>query len=1159
MILALVFAGFSATRANAQDSELRGSVQDTQKAQIQGAKITIVRIETGQRSESVSNVDGIYVFPVVLPGHYEVKAQKDGFSPLVKSGVQVLTSQTTVVDFALEPGKVVQQVEVNGDAALLQTETAVVSDVIENEAIANYALPDRRASQLQRLNGFVTSGGTGANTYFDVAGGRGNNANYFIDGGTVVNLIQGVETLVFDLPVDALQEFNLTVSDFTADLGQTGGGVVQMTTKSGTNNFHGSAYLYYRNNDLQAIPDFAAISPLTHQPVNPPLNYKLFGGSVGGPIIKDKTHFFFTWEQLTEVTNSLVDLSVPTAAERTGDFSAAIAVLDPTGAKGLEVIDPNTGQQAEYNGVKNVLPPAELDPYGRTLAAYYPLPNVPGAAINSNNFTANDPATTLNNTYVTRIDHVLGPQDTLYGRFLAQPGHTNTSDVYPTVGTDGYGSLSHVYYYSEASTWTHTFSPTVVNELRLAFTQRQGLTISHGIGSAAEQQLALPGINPDYFPGVSVQGLAAIGQTGTQERLQTPILSDEYTDNISWQRGNHQFKFGVDYRTAIDGDLWRPSAGGYFGFIGSSNISANTAVASLANLLLGRVDNASRTESEYLHSLAWTWGAYAQDSWKVNSNLTLNLGLRWDLESPRYLSNNHQNSFNTSEINPASNTPGVITFSGINGQSKYANDFDDVLFAPRLGFAYAPRDRWVVRGGGALLYPGEYDAATPVTAYTGFSNAIALQSANSGQGIPFFLLRNNGVTGTSNNYQISGGTGNAYFPTAAQLTPSYDAVTVGDATIASPQFYLPKKVNGYLYQANLDLQHELRGSLLIDIGYLGTFGHHLVTAGTAESIDQINPNYQASLLTQYQAAEAQTAATGSQTAISALAAQAKTERPFPQFTNVQLLANDRGESNYNGLNIGVQKRYLHGLQYQANYTWSKFIDNQQSQSNLAGYPGNDSFTDYYHPRNRFGYSSNDVRNRLIGNALYDLPFGRNKLVNINNNVLDKIVGGWTISGVSEIHSGTALSPIVGGSNVNGLFADGVRPNLVGNPNDLHGSRSRAEKVAEWFDTSAFSFNTAKITAANPTNDLYTFGNAPRTFGRGPRLVNSDASLIKKVPIYEGAALELRAEAFNVFNHANLANPNTTYTSTSTTFGTISGLQGGAFPSRTLQLAAHFTF
>ena len=258
-----------------------------------------------------------------------------------------------------------------------------------------------------------------------------------------------------------------------------------------------------------------------------------------------------------------------------------------------------------------------------------------------------------------------------------------------------------------------------------------------------------------------------------------------------------------------------------------------------------------------------------------------------------------------------------------------------------------------------------------------------------------------------------------------------------------------------------------------------------------------------------------------------------------------MLYPDIGQSRYNGINLGVQKRFSHGLQYQANYTWSKFIDNEVSRSELAAYPGTSTYTDYYHPENRFGLSGNDVRNRLIFNALYELPIGRGRLVNVQSTWLNQVVGGWTISGLSEIHSGTALSVIDATDNT-GTYADGVRPNLTGNPNDLPGSRNRAAKINQWFDTSAFTQNPA-----------FTFGNAPRTFGRGPRLVTSDASLIKRVSLSEAGAIEFRAEALNVFNHANLGNPNTTFGNPS--FGQVSSLQSGSTRSRTLQLAAHYAF
>jgi hypothetical protein len=1087
-----------ATSAYAQTAQLSGQVHDDSNAAIASAHLTLTRTESGERREAISSGEGYFVFPGLLSGHYDLAVNKDGFSPEVKRGIEVLTGEASAVNLTLGIGQVQQKVNVQADAPLLQTTSAAIEGVIENQTIINLPLLDRRATQLQRLSGFVIGAGSGASSTFAIAGGRGNNANYMVDGGTTQNLLQGVPTQAFDLPIDSLQEFNLTVSDYTADLGRSGGGIIQMSTKSGTDNFHGSAYIYYRSDSLQAVPVFAAS--------NPPLQYKLFGASIGGPVLKGKTHFFFTYEGKVDTQTTRLVLSVPTAAERTGDFSAISAAI----------IDPFTGKQAVGDdGALNKLPSAELDAYGIKLASYYPLPNVSGAAPNQNNFAANDPAPQVVNDYVVRIDHVFREKDTVYGRFLAQPDHTNTADVYPTPGTDGYGQLAHNYYYNPSATWNHNFSPALFNEARFTYTRRQNLNVNHGVNSAAATQLALPGINSTFFPGVTVGGLAAIGQTGTQQRLQNPIISNEYTDNIFWQRGNHQLKFGADYRTSADGDLYSPSAGGYFTF-NNTGVSTNVAAGSLANLLMGRVAQASRQETELLYSVAWSWGLYVQDGWHVNSKLTVNYGLRWDLDSPRYLTNNRQNSFNATAINPVSETPGVITFAGINGQSKYANNFDYHLFGPRLGVAYTPRDGYVIRGGGAILSTGEYDQATPIVANSGFSNSISLQSPNAGVGTPAFLLKNN----------LTDGTGQAQYPTTDQLTPGFGAVPVGAKSTVAPQFIQPKRLTGYLYQANLNIQHEFKGDLLLEIGYLGTFGHHLVS-NAAEGIDQISPANQALLPTLAKTFNTQTL------------------RPFPQFSNVQVLAADIGESRYNGLNVGLQKRFSHGLQYQANYTYSKFIDNEVSRNELAAYPGTSTYTDYYNPKDRFGLSGNDVRNRLIVNALYELPFGRGKLVDVQSPWLNGIVSGWTIGGLSEIHSGTALS-VIDATNNTGTYSDGVRPNLTGNPNDLGGSRSRSAKIGEWFDTAAFT-----------QNPQFTFGNAPRSFGRGPRLVTTDASLIKKVPFKEKGALELRLEALNVFNHASLGNPGTTFGSSN--FGVVSTLQSGSVASRTLQLAAHFTF
>jgi hypothetical protein len=1087
-----LFTLAAAVRVNAQSSQVSGQVLDTSGSAVSGAGLTLTRLETGDIRKETSNSEGYYAFPLLLPGHYSLKVERDGYEAQEQKGIVVETGAVSTINIRLAVGKVEQVVNVDASVPLLQSASAAVGQVVENQTINNMPLLDRRSSQLQRLNGFVVGNGTGSNATFATAGGRGNNANYLIDGGSAQNLLLGVAILTFDPPIESVQEFNVAISNYAAELGRTGGAVIQMTTKSGTNRFHGSAYEYFRNDALQAVPYFAS--------KNPELRYNLFGASLGGPIRKDRTQFFFNYEgrRTTQTTTKI--LNVPTQAEVTGDFSAL----------STPVIDPNTGQQAQYNGRLNVLPPSELDPVGTKLASFYPAPNVAGASANASNFIANDPAVTVVDAYVARVDHVINESNRIFGRLLAQTDHTKTASVFPTPGTDNYGTLVHDYFYNVSGNWYHNFSPTVINQLVGTYSRRQYLYISAGANTTLASEIGLGGTNGNFFPTVTLSGLEQLGNT-QQERLQTPVISNQYADNLSFERGAHQFKAGVELRTSSNTDQYKPSAGGIFAF-NNIGTSTNTAAGSLANLLLGRVASASLQETETLLTKAYSWGAYFQDDWHVTPRLTLNLGIRYDVDSPRYEAHNRQNSFDPTAINPVSGTPGVVTFSGVNGVSKYANNWDYHNIGPRAGFAWTARPRTVIRGGGAILYPGEYDQATPIVAYSGFAKSISLSSPNAGAGTPAFLLKNNATDGT----------GKATYPASSDLTAGFGAVPVGSKVVLAPQFFQRRRVTGYIYQASLDIQQQLSNSVVFDIGYLGTFGHHL-PAVNAENINQVAPDKAALLPT---------------------TKNTQTLRPFPQFGNVSILAADVGQSGYNGVNFGIQKRYESGLQFQVNYTWSKFRDNQVSRNELAAYPGTDSFTDYYHPKDRWGLSGNDVRNRIIGNVLYELPIGPGKWVQPGNRWVNVAAAGWTVGAIAEVHSGTALSPIDATNNT-GTYSDGVRPNLVGNPNDLSHSRPRVQKVAQWFDTSAFAQNPA-----------YTFGNAPRTFGRGPGLATADASLLKDFRFAEATTLQFRAEALNVLNHANLANPNTSFGDSA--FGRITGLQAGN-QSRILQLALRFTF
>jgi hypothetical protein len=1005
---------------------------------------------------------------------YDLAVQKEGFASQVRTGIKVETAVISTVDVQLAVGAITQAVNVEATVPLLQTETSSVSNVVENQSIVDMPLIDRRSAQLTRMSGFVTTNGAGASVTFAIAGGRGNNENYVVDGGTVQNLTLGVPTLMFDPPVESVQEFNVAISNYSAELGRTGSAVVQMTTKSGTNEFHGSAYEYFRNNDLDARTFFAKTNPI--------LRYNLFGASLGGPIKKNKTQFFFNYEGRREITAVTDVLNVPTLAEDGGNFSAdSYVVKNPT-------------TKTPFPG--NIIPTAMLDPVGAKLAAFYPAPNVPGAPSGKGNFLANDPTTTIVNDYVARVDHMFNDANRIFGRFLAQPDHELTASIFPTPGTDSFGVLAHNYYYNPSGTWYHNFSPTKINEMRFTYSRRQALSISAGVGTTIDEQIGLTGVNQSFFPTVNVNGFQALGNTTQQQRLQTPIISDSFQDNLSIVRGKQQIKLGIEYRYSSNLDRYSPTAGGDFTF-------NNTATGSgLAALLLGWVDQASLLATYPLHTRSDSYAAFIQDDWRVTPQFTLNVGLRWDIDQPRWEESNRQNSFNETEINPVSGTPGVITFSGLDGLSKYANNWDLHNFGPRLGFAWNIKDKWVVRGGGAILYMGEYDQATPIVANTGFSTQGSFVSPDNGI-TPAFILAN-GMPPVS-------------APTVAQLTPGYGAVAVGQKPTTSVAFFQPNRNTGYLYQANLDIQRQLKGNILVDLGYLGTFGHDL-PAPDAQSIDQVPTNELGP-------------------------GNAQILRPFPQFSNVQIIAADIGKSWYNGVNLGVQKRYSNGLLFTANYTYSKMLDTTDSRNELAAYPGIDAFTNYYNQASDKGLSGNDIRNRLVFSSVYELPVGTGKRFQPGGKLLNGLIGGWSLGVISELRTGTPLSPVEL-NNLTNSFSDGVRPNVVGNPG-LPGGRPLGKQLLEWFNVSAFAAPAA-----------YTFGDAGRTFGEGPGSISLDTSLLKDFPIRERVKLQFRLEVLNALNHPSFANPNTQQGSP--TFGQITSLVAGN-QARIFQLGAHLKF
>ncbi len=1070
LLSGLVLAALTVTVPAQQLATLNGTVTDSSSATVPNATVKLVNDLTGESFTAVTTESGNYTIPFIKPGSYTLTVEASGFKVARRAGIVLETGTPARVNVSLEVGQVSDVVNVTAEAPLLKTESASVGTVIRNESIANLPLIGRRAANLARLSGFVVQR---QGAQFSMAGGRGDNAVWTIDGGNAQNVLLGVAALSFDPPIDSLQEFNVEISNYKAELGRTGGGAVQMTTKSGTNKFHGSGYEFLRNDALNARSFFSATKEI--------LRYNQFGASLGGPIKKDKTFFFFNYEGIRRKTQAVRFSSVPTAAEISGDFSGTT----------LNILDPVTRQP--FAGKK--IPANRLDPVGVAIAKLYPAANVPGAANRANNFRANQSINNPTNVYVARLDHTFSASDKIYGRLLHNNNFSDNAPYYPTKGTAPEEFRNENSYYSWTVTWYHNFTPTTILETRFSWDRRKFLALSGGRNSGLGGQLGLKGTNPDFFPRVTLTGLTSFGRN-QQERLQNPIRGDMGVVSLTMLRGSHTFKVGGEYRLSKNLDNVRNSAGGSFSF------NNNGAGDSLANLLLGHVQSAARQENLPLDSRAATVGGYAQDDWKVNQKLTLNLGLRYDLDFPRWEINNRQNSFDVNAINPVCNCPGLITWTGLNGLSRYAHNFDKNNFGPRFGFAYRATDKTVIRGGGSMVYIGAYDQATPTQFAAGFSISGSFVSPDGGRTAAIILK--DGIPAIP-------------VPTVADLAPGFGAVPIGKNPVLAVQFLEPtNRPTPYLMTLNLNVQRELPGNMVFEVGYLGTLGKKLGFPGT-RSINQVPTD-------------------------KITTGNVQRLRPFPQFSNVEIHSHTIGNSNYHGMNLKLEKRLSGGLQFTANYTWSKLIDDLTSRNEIGG---SGAFQNQYDTRADRGLSGNHIAHRFINSTVWDLPFGTGRRVKIENPILNQILGGWTVGGIIEVRTGSPFS--IQENNTAAIYptAAAVRSNLIA-PFTLNPNWRNNVLAEPYFVTSSF---------AAPA--FGKFGNIGRNSFIGPGVVSVDLSLLKdfKMP-WEGHFLQFRFEAQNFLNHANFALPNQGRGNAA--FGRISGLQAGT-DSREIQLGLHYRF
>ena len=1027
-------------------SRLAGLVTDDSGAVVVGARVTARNVQTGVTTTATTGEAGNYLFPALLPGGYEVSVEKAGFKRAVQAGLTLETGITRTVDLRLSVGAVSETVEVKAQAALLESETSSVGQLIERTTVLNMPLESRRTAGLVRLLGAVTfTSETGGEQVpmFSMAGGRSQNQMWQLDGAVVQNMSLGVAQLQLNPPAESLQEFKAEMSNFSAEFGRAGGGLILMTTRSGTNEYHGAAYEFLRNQALDTRTFFA--------PRKAPLRYNIFGASFGGPIRKDRTFFFANYEGARRRDGVTISgLIMPHAPERTGDFSNRrdVAVFDPVNAQ------PFPG---------NVIPATRIDPIARQLVGLYPAANIASDITRapSANYTVNLSDKLTQDSLTTRVDHALGNNDRVFGRYNVIRAPQDIASAYPERIADTRAGIRENKIHAALGSWMHNFAPTVLNEVRYAYSRRMHINRAAGTGSGFNGKIGLRGVDENSFPQIAVTGQSGLS-VGPNERIQTPILTHHLVDNLTLIKGKHTLKTGFEMRYSLNKDELSQSGGGSFTFNDRGTRSG------MAAFLLGWTTSAGQSKPDLLEARTDYYGFYVQDDWKVARNLTFNLGLRWELDTPRWERiDNRQSGFNGTAINPVSGTPGVVTFSGRDGLGKYAHPFDRNNLAPRFGFAWKPGTRTVVRGGYGINYLGSYFGAVVNTLSQGFGSNFSFTSPDGGL-TPAFLFRTGLPTGTRE-----------------PIGPAWGAVRVGQAPRSAPDFISQNHVNGYSQQYNLTVQRELAGNMLLEAAYLGNLGRKL--GGAAVNINVI-PLVNG----------------------RGPATQTQTARLFPQFNAVNRLTPNWGSSTYHAMNLKVERRYANGFNLLANYTWAKFLDNIEGGSEFAGGEGNG----YTHPELRSldrSYSGNDIRHRFIGSSVYELPIGKGKPVDPGHPVWNGIVGGWSIGTIAEFFSGAPWGAIEQ-TNLTNTFAGSPRPNLTCDPR-LAGGRTRGEALNQWFNTACF---------AGPA--VGAFGNAARAVGFGPGQVNIDLSVNKRWAIREKYGLLFRSDFYNLPNRPNFNVP-----------------------------------
>jgi len=1096
-----------------------GTITDATGAAVPDATVRIMNAGTNAVFSTASNGEGYFTAPALQVGSYSVSVEKQGFKRINRSGITLQVDQHVDLNLQLELGATSESVNVVGEAAMVDTGSATVGKVIENRRIAELPLNGRNALGLVMLTpGVRSQAGPTNNNFVDrgiavsaisINGGPSSLNSVVLDGGN--NNSAFLADVNVNPTVDAVEEFKVQSNTMSAEFGFTAGGVINIVTKSGTNEYHGSGVYFVRNDAFDARRAYTASKE--------PFRYHQYGATLGGPVLipklyqgKDRTFFFFNYEGWRNSRFRSNILSVPTTEQRGGNFARLfdasgrlITLYDPA----TTIANPSGSGFVRTPFPGNIVPTNRLDPVSQKMLQFYPEPNQPpsNTFTNSNNWIGQVDEKRDMKQFTTKIDHRFGDKNSLSVRYLYYKHFNDNGFAASLPDPNVRQRLDQYLNHNVVLNDTHSFAPTFLNEFRVSVARQPFPFQAYSFGQNWPEKLGLPASVPrDTLPRVD-NGLPGFGAFTVGLRGSTTW---QFFDMATKIHGAHTLKMGIDFRVLQANNFQREVPSGAFSFAtgltGNPQNQVGTG-SSFATFLLGSVSGATVTryggESEAGHS----YSLFFQDDWKVTRRFTLNLGLRWDYQPWGFERNGGTSNFNPSATNPETRLPGRMEYANV--------DFGKTVlqpqrknFGPRVGFAYdlTGRGKTVLRGGYSIFYPqvfyrdffgNTFGFANTTTTYLPPNNNGNLPAFQFKDGLPYPATE----------------------PLGARLGPS--ALISQGVNWDQADGKVPMS-----QQWTMSLQHQLPGRWIVDAAYSANRAANLIAG--AYDFNQLDPQYQSLGLSLQDQVPNPYAGRVAGALGGATISRSQSLRPFPYYTSVNVRLPHMGSSTYHALLMTVEKRLSSGFAFLASYTFAKLISDSAIVPVNFGSVEVGSDNGYqngkFNRRAERSVDPTDVSNRLVTSAIYELPFGKGKRFKFENRVADSITGGWQLNLISTMQTGLPLV-VRGASNF-----------LANRPNSTGQSAKLDDRTPErWFDTAQF---------VNPPD--FTFGNVGRTLPdvRGPGLVNFDLSVIKDTPIFERLRAQFRAEAFNFLNHTNHGNPNTTFTpgpdrlNRSATFATI---------------------